>query len=271
MLTHAETRFKSLFDQTLLGIQLLNKEGRTLLVNKAWIALWQTADGADLKDYTLSSESNIFTDVQLEANGVTSAVRRALAGESVQIPPFFYDAAQLGAFGRARWVSGYAHPVLDNAGHVQEVILIYEDVSERIRAEGSARLNEQRYRSLVKATAQIVWTTSAEGTVEEDSLTWREFTGQTYEEWRSYGWLNVIHPADQEATFRLWADSITNRRMYEAVYRLLRQDGEYRWSTVRAVPVLDDDGSIREWVGTNRDIHELKMNQSRLGEASLMR
>lgn len=267
MLTNAEKRFKSMFDQSPLGIQLISKDGRTLQVNKTWVALWQTSDGKCLKDYMLSSEWNIFTDVQLETSGITSIVRRVFAGESIEIPPFLYDAAQLGTFGRARWISGYAHPVLDCENRVQEVMMMYEDVSERIYTENTLRQSEQRFRSLIKATAQIVWTTSAEGAVEEDSPTWREFTGQTYEEWKQFGWLNVIHPADQVPTLRLWTESVETRSMYQAVYRLLRLDGEYRWTTVRAVPVLNDDGNIREWVGTNIDIHDIKTNSSGHGTA----
>lgn len=262
MLIRSRRHFKIPFDQTSFAIQVVTKDGRTSQVSQPWLALWQLADGDDLEDYILSSEWNIFTDVQLADKGVTAIVRRAFAGESLQIPPFLYDAAQLGWFGRARWVSGYAHPIFDEAGSVQEVMLMYEDVGERIRSTSTTGLIEQRYRSLIQGTGQLVWTTSAEGAVEEDSETWRDFTGQTYEEWRSYGWLNVIHPDDQQKTFKLWADSITNRYMYEAVYRLQRLDGEYRWNIGRAVPVLNDDGSIREWVGINFDVHALKTNQS---------
>ena len=35
-------------------------------------------------------------------------------------------------------------------------------------------------------------------------------------------------------------------------------DAAYRWTAVRAVPVLDAAGSIREWIGANTDITERK-------------
>jgi PAS domain S-box-containing protein len=37
------------------------------------------------------------------------------------------------------------------------------------------------------------------------------------------------------------------------------RDGTYRWFSVRGVPILNADGSAREWVGANTDIHDEKV------------
>ncbi|MFP2931004.1 PAS domain-containing protein, partial [Pyxidicoccus sp. 3LG] len=117
-----------------------------------------------------------------------------------------------------------------------------------------ARRLEQRFRSLVTATAQAVWVTRPDGEVEEDSSSWRAFTGQTYEEWRGGGWLNAVHPEDRETAVRAWTTALAERKVYEVEYRLRRPDGVYTPTRVRGVPVLNEDGSVREWVGTNTDI-----------------
>ena len=118
--------------------------------------------------------------------------------------------------------------------------------------------NEQRFRSFVNATSQITWTTDAQGNVIEDSPSWRAFTGQTYEEWIQTGWLQALHPDDRQATFATWQASVAARGEFETEYRLLHADGDYRWIAARGVPVLAQDGSVREWVGTNTDITERK-------------
>jgi signal transduction histidine kinase len=51
---------------------------------------------------------------------------------------------------------------------------------------------------------------------------------------------------------------VRERSLYDTEYRIRRQDGEYRMFAVRGVPVREDDGSIREWVGTCTDITERK-------------
>ena len=45
--------------------------------------------------------------------------------------------------------------------------------------------------------------------------------------------------------------------IYTIEYRMRRQDGEYRWLSVRGVPVVAE-GTIREWVGACTDITEQK-------------
>jgi PAS domain S-box-containing protein len=113
---------------------------------------------------------------------------------------------------------------------------------------------EQRFRSLVTASAQAVWVTLPDGDVVEDSPSWRAFTGQTYEEWVGQGWLDAVHPEDREAAARAWREAVARRSLYEVEYRLRRPDGSYTPTRVRGVPVLNADGGVREWVGTNTDI-----------------
>jgi PAS domain S-box-containing protein len=113
---------------------------------------------------------------------------------------------------------------------------------------------QERFRSLITASAQAVWVTRPDGTVEEDSPSWRVFTGQSYEQWKGSGWLDAIHPEDRELAEREWAQAVTSRRIYEVEYRLRRPDGSYSITLARGVPVRNADGSVREWVGVNIDL-----------------
>lgn len=118
------------------------------------------------------------------------------------------------------------------------------------------RKSEERYRSLTEATTQIIWNTNPEGELVTEQPRWSAFTGQTYEEYKRWGWLNAIHPDDQYNSAQAWRKALANRSLYEVEYRLRRYDGEYRYTSARGVPVLEPDSSIREWVGVNTDITE---------------
>jgi len=259
-----ELRFRELFRQAPVSLQILAPDGRTLRVNKAWEALWQIHEGSDLKRFVLG-EYNVLTDSQLVAKGVHAYLRRALAGESVEIPAIRYDVGQLeGGAQHARWVVARAHPIKDDNGAVLDVLLMHEDITDRVEAERALRLREERFRSLVMATSQIVWTTSADGRVLDDSPSWRAFTGQSYDEWKALGWLEALHPDDRERIERLWLHCVARRTVFEAEYRLRRADGGYRWTAVRGAPVTDEDGTVREWIGANTDIHDMVMAQAEL-------
>lgn len=140
------------------------------------------------------------------------------------------------------------------------------DLMEVATIQEALRRSEERYRSLVEATTQIIWDTNAEGEFITSQPRWAEFTGQSYEEYQGWGWLKAIHPEDQAMTARVWKEALANRSLYEIEYRVRRYDGQYRYLNGRAVPIVYADG-IREWVGVNTDITESKQMQASRAQA----
>ena len=138
------------------------------------------------------------------------------------------------------------------------------DVTERRKTEEALRASEKRYRSFIEVTGELGWTTNAEGEVVEDIPTFRQFTGQSYEEVKGWGWLNALHPDDLERTAQAWREAVAARSAYEIEYRLRRHDGVYRYFLARGVPVFDEGGAVREWIGTCIDITERKKAEEEL-------
>lgn len=152
------------------------------------------------------------------------------------------------------------YPVVAADGTTLGLGAVVLDITDRKRAEADLRASEERYRSLVDAMAQIVWTTTAQGEVEDIPL-WRAFTGQSVEEIRGAGWLNALHPDDRRRTAEVWAQAVATRSLYQTEYRIRRADGVYRYFSTRGVPVLEANGQIREWVGTCIDITDRKRSE----------
>lgn len=123
--------------------------------------------------------------------------------------------------------------------------------------------SEQRYRSLAIATSQIVWTTDAEGKVDDMPL-WREYTGQTLAEVKGWSWMTSIHPEDRDRTALAWNHAVRTKTLYDTEYRIRAADGSYRYFWARGVPVIAADNTIREWVGISIDIHERKRTEAQL-------
>lgn len=138
-----------------------------------------------------------------------------------------------------------------------------EDLA-RLREESlqALRESEERYRSLVIATSQIVWNTDATGQVVPPLVSWCAYTGQTEAEVQGWGWLQAIHPHDRQRAIEGWQQAIAAKNLYELEYRLRSADGSYRDFAVRGVPIVQEDGSIREWVGTCSDITERKRSET---------
>jgi PAS domain S-box-containing protein len=144
------------------------------------------------------------------------------------------------------------------------------EVEELRQAQEQLRYGEQRYRSLNEATTAIVWNTPASGEFEVEQPRWSAFTGQTFEQLRGWGWLNAVHPDDRPHTARVWSAAVASRSIYHVEHRLRRHDGTYRHMLVRAVPILQDDGTIREWVGVHTDVTVQKEAETTLREAKAL-
>ena len=112
----------------------------------------------------------------------------------------------------------------------------------------------QRYRALVEAAGQYIWTNSPEGRMEGEQAGWTALTGQSAAEYEGFGWTTAVHPDDAGPTVEAWNHAVAGRHLFVFEHRVRGTDGVYRPFSIRAVPVLNDDGTIREWVGAHTDI-----------------
>ena len=161
------------------------------------------------------------------------------------------------ADGNYRYFQARGVPIINEDGSVREWVGTCTDIHDRKQAEDAIKKSEERYRSLIAATSQMVWTADAEGT-SPDLPSWRAYTGQTEAEMAGLGWLDAIHPDDRERTNQAWMEAVQTNSLFEIEYQIRRADGNYRYFQARGVPLLDEDGSIREWIGTCTDIHDRK-------------
>jgi PAS domain S-box-containing protein len=162
--------------------------------------------------------------------------------------------------GRVIEVLATATALDDELGRSVGAMLVLREAqtspSAPVPTNGAA--DERRFQALVAATAQMVWYTNSQGLCTEDAPSWRAFTGQSWEEYAGYGWLDAVHEDDRERARAAWFRAVESRTSYEVEYRTRRHDGVYRWTVARGTPVLDRQGEIVEWIGCNWDIDPIK-------------
>jgi two-component system, chemotaxis family, CheB/CheR fusion protein len=156
-------------------------------------------------------------------------------------------------------------PYSSDTDPIDGVVVTFTDVTRLGEARERLRASEERFRALVTATAEIVWTMDAAGRAVEDAPAWRDFTGQSQDEWSGRGWLDAVHPADRARVEELWTETVRAERPLEAELRLHHAPSDsWRVTAMRAVPVHDADGSVREWVGMVTDITHRKAAEAAL-------
>ncbi|MFQ4144572.1 PAS domain S-box protein [Chlorogloeopsis sp. ULAP02] len=164
------------------------------------------------------------------------------------------------------WTILSTSAVLDTQGEFSGAIAMLTDITKHKQVEVALRESGERYRSLVVATSQMVWTTQPDGQV-VDMPDWRAYTGQTQAQVKSWGWLEALHPDDRERTARIWTHAVQTKSIYDNEYRIRGADGIYRYFSARGVPVATEDGKIREWVGVCSDITYRKQAEKALRQS----
>jgi PAS domain S-box-containing protein len=143
-----------------------------------------------------------------------------------------------------------------------------EAIEHRGDAEEGLRVHLDRYKTLILAIAQLIWTLDSAGEMVGEQPSWAAYTGQAFARYQGRGWLDAVHPDDRLASIEVWEYAVSLRVPYELEHRLRHRDGDYRYFSVRAVPVLFDDGTIREWAGIHTDITERKRTEQSLRDGA---
>ncbi|WP_293148981.1 PAS domain S-box protein [Microcoleus sp. bin48.metabat.b7b8b9.023] len=225
-------------------VGICDLDGHAVYMNKAGRKMVGIDENEDISnkqvgEFAAASARNTFQEAIATAisGGVWSGETAFVSASGVEIPV-------------SQVIISHSAP----DGQLAYISTIARDISDRFQAETALRLSEQRYRSLIAATAQLVWITDAQGKPIAPT-DWMAYTGQSLEE-ATDNWFSAVHPDDRDLTLQAWMRAVETKNLYEIEHRLRASDGSYRHFWVRAVPVLATDGSIREWVGTHTDISD---------------
>jgi PAS domain S-box-containing protein len=137
----------------------------------------------------------------------------------------------------------------------------FHDITLSKRYEQALLHGEARFRAAAEAVGDIIWTNDADGNMVGEQPQWSEFTGQTAAQLHGDGWAAALHPEDIADTLRSWRMAVAEKTTFLCEHRVRRNDGAYRLFSVCAVPVCNEDGSIREWVGVHTDITERRQQE----------
>ena len=151
-LRESEVKIRTLVDCSPLAIQVFAPDGSILRVNKAWERIWQTSLPF-LRGY------NVLKDQQLEVLGILALLKRVFQGESIEFPLYEYDKSLINPTTNDKsklWLHTFAYPVITGDGRIQEIVLIQEDVSEKVMLERELEQHRHHLETLIEArTAEL--------------------------------------------------------------------------------------------------------------------
>jgi signal transduction histidine kinase len=85
-------------------------------------------------------------------------------------------------------------------------------------------------------------------------------TGDRIDDWTG----KYIPKEDRPLVWQTAQRAIDSKNIFELEHRFYRENGSVGWMLTRAVPVIDQDGKITEWLGTGSDISKRKNAEAAL-------
>ncbi|WP_242055857.1 GAF domain-containing protein [Nostoc flagelliforme] len=148
----------------------------------------------------------------------------------------------------------------------RKVATIFKDITDRkrieddrLQAEAALRSSEEQLRLFVTASSDIVYKMSADWS-EMRHLNGKDFLAST--ENPSQTWLEQYIPTEDRPHLKAAIlAAIDNKSTFELEHRVIQRDGTIGWTFSRAIPLLNAEQEIVEWLGAASDTTQRKQAQ----------
>jgi len=127
---------------------------------------------------------------------------------------------------------------------------------------------EQRLHALLMATSDVVYRLSADWEIMQE-LDGRGFLHDAERPIRGWKEINVFSE-DMEIVNAAIEEAIQQKKVFALEHRVNRANGTTGWTFSRAIPILDDNGEIIEWLGAASDITARKEAEIALNESQTL-
>ena len=225
-------------------------DGRYIRVNKKYEEVYQVSDesirGKTVHDIFPRAQADDYAAYDHEAVDKRQVLKRE---------------ERIVVHGGERVYDELKFPILDADGEVIAVGGVDYDITERKRAEEALRESEERYALAMHGSNEGLWDWDLRIGKIYISPHVRELLGMPAEqlEVTPVEWEARIHPDDLEGhlmTKRAHLDGETE--FYDCEYRVLGNEGGYRWVRVRGHGLHDEAGEVFRMAGSLNDITERK-------------
>lgn len=216
---------------------------------------------------------DIFQDEHAVAQGVTALIRKAFGGETVLLPPAWYDRRDVKhvkiSEGRRVAVQVTLFPLLDGGGEVRHVVVHAREAAAELQlreAHEALRRREEELAATLRSIGDGVIATDARGRVVAMNPVAEQLTGWTLEEASSRPLEEVFVIVNEES--REPVDSPVRQVIESGVVVglanhtvLLARDGSERAIADSGAPIPGPDGAVQGVVLVFRDVSDERREQ----------
>ncbi len=258
-LRESEERFRAVFERAAIGIALVTFRHRILGSNPALQEmLGYTADELRGKSFAaITHPDDLKASMRL--------FKAAIAGKQSRV---HLEKRLFRKDGRTVWIALNCRLHRDAAGKPFFMISLFENITERKRAEEALRLSEAKYRRLHESISDAYASVDMNGRIQECNSAFEQLVGYTAKELRRLTYLDFTPKRWHAFESRTVRDQVLKRGysdVYEKEYR--SKDGRVFPVELRAYLIKDPSGSPSGMWAIVRDITRRKQAEEALRES----
>src|SRR5918995_23861 len=248
-LRESEQRFRGSFERAATGMALVGTDGRFLRVNRSLCEIL----GYPERELLGKTFQELTHPDDLEFD--LEHLRRLLAGE---VRTYQTEKRYLHQDGHVVWALLSVSVVHDEEDEPLYFVSQIQDVSERKKVEKVIIESEERFRSLVQNSSDIITILDTDGTVLYVSPAVERVTGYRPEEQVGTNAFGSVHPDDREQALNTFAEVLKRPGLHPSLeFRVPHKDGSWRYLE-HVVNNLLDDPAVRGVVVNSWDVTERK-------------
>jgi diguanylate cyclase (GGDEF)-like protein/PAS domain S-box-containing protein len=254
-LREARDRFRSIFDHAPIGVAMVSLEGQYLQVNRSLCEIL----GYTEEELQALTWQEITHPDDLAAS--SAYARRIVEGE---FPRYHLEKRFLLADGHTVWASLSVSLVRDSEGEPLYFVSQIQDVAERKKFEKGIIESEERFRSLVQYSSDIITILDADGTVQYVSPAVERVTGYKPEEQVGTNAFDTVHADDRDRALDTFAEVLKRPGLHPPLeFRVPHKDGSWRYLE-HVVNNLLDDPAVRGVVVNSWDVTQRNAMEEQL-------
>lgn len=254
-LIESEKRFKQLMKESPSVMEVYDKDGLQIEVNRAYEVLWGFAATVTVNKF------NLLKSKEVEKTGLLKYIEQAYAGESVTVPLYEFDSrgdTEAGE-GRVRTLNTRIYPLKDSLGNVENIVILHEDVTDRERSLLELEQKKRELEKIIQEAPNPIMLHNEKGKVVLVNKAWKTLSGyshseiDTIEKWtqKAYGKEMPIVKEYIDKLYKLDA------KTEEGEYSIFTKNGDTVIWQFSSAPLGVIDGS-RVVISSAMDITELK-------------
>jgi PAS domain S-box-containing protein len=258
MLQKERVTLNNIIELNPYAISIYDAEGHYVNGNKAFLETFKTAppEGYSIFEDPIATQSGFSQEMQTKVK----------QGKTAKIPEMWYNPSSLSPDLPDIKIcfESTIFPTFTSSGEIQNFVLMFNDITERKKAEDKLQESEERYRKVVEDQTEFIvrWQPDGIRTFVNDSYC--RYFGISHDEAFGTSFFPFITEDYRKAVEKRIGSLTARNPVSTGEHQVIRPDGTIGWNQWTDRAIFNEEGMLIEFQSVGRDITERKKAEEKL-------